>query len=66
MEKQNRWRSKVVWASIVAQIIALLQLTGALEGIGIDAGLAGDVTAGVLQLLVLVGVLNNPTVADEF
>jgi len=31
------------------------------EQIGLDAGVVGDFAAGVLQLLVLVGILNNPT-----
>ena len=59
--EQNRFKSKVLWMAIVAQVVALGQLTGAFKAIGIDAGLAGDIAAGVLQLLVLVGVLNNPT-----
>ena len=58
---QNRFRSKVLWASIAAQILSLLQLTGALEALSLDAGVIGDVIAGVLQILVIVGVLNNPT-----
>jgi uncharacterized membrane protein len=58
---QNRFKSKVLWAAIAAQIIALLQITGIFREIGIDAGLVGDVVAGFLQLLVLVGILNNPT-----
>lgn len=64
--KQTRWKSKVLWASIAAQIIALLQLTGVLKLAGLDAGYAGDVVASVLQLLVLLGVLNNPTDSGQF
>jgi uncharacterized membrane protein len=63
---QNRFKSKVLWAAIAAQIIALLELTGAFKAMGLDAGLAGDVIAGVLQLLVLFGVLNNPTDGKNF
>lgn len=59
--EQNRWRSKVLWAAVIAQVIAIGQLTGLFERIGVDAGLVGDVAAAVLQLLVLVGVVNNPT-----
>lgn len=57
MYTQNRWQSKVLWAAIFAQIISLCQLTGVFEAIGLDVGLVGDIVAGVLQLLVLVGVL---------
>ena len=64
--EQNRWKSPVVWASIAAQVIALLQLTGALQALGLDVGFVGDVVASVLQLLVLLGVLNNPTSAKSF
>ena len=57
--EQNRWKSPVLWTSIVAQILSILMMAGV-----IDTGLTqtvNQVAAGVLQLLVLVGVLNNPT-----
>ncbi len=57
--EQNRWKSPVLWTSIVAQILGILMMTGV-----IDTGLSetvNQIAAGVLQLLVLVGVLNNPT-----
>jgi len=59
--KQSRWKSAVLWTAIVAQVIAILQLTGAFKAIGLDAGYVGNVTATVLQLLVIIGVVNNPT-----
>lgn len=58
---QSRWRSNVLWAAVVAQILSLVQLSGLAESLGLDMGMIGDVAAGVLQLLVIVGVLNNPT-----
>ncbi len=57
--EQNRWKSPVLWTSIVAQILGILMMTGV-----IDTGLSetvNQIAAGVLQLLILVGVLNNPT-----
>ena len=63
---QNRFKSKVLWTAIAAQVIALLQLTGAFEAMGVDAGLVGDIVAGVLQLLVLVGILNVPTDSENW
>lgn len=57
--KQNRFKSPVLWASIVAQVVSLLILVGA-----IDTGLGetiNTITASVLQILTLVGVFNNPT-----
>lgn len=59
--KQSRWKSKVLWAAVAAQVLALLQMTGLLARLGVDAGTAGDVVAAVLQLLVIVGVVNDPT-----
>jgi uncharacterized membrane protein len=61
MIKQSRWSSKLLWAAIIAQVIAIGQLTGIFERIGIDAGLVGDVSAAILQLLVIIGVVNDPT-----
>lgn len=60
-KKQNRFLSPVVWAAIVAQVISLGQLTGLFAKWGIDAGMVGDICAGVLQLGVILGILNNPT-----
>lgn len=64
--KQNRFKSRVVWTAIIAQIISICQLAGIFEKIGIDAGIVGDVAAAVLQLCVVVGILNNPTDAQNF
>jgi uncharacterized membrane protein len=64
--KQSRWQSPVFWGAVVAQIISLGQITGIWAKYGIDTGVVGDVVAGVLQLAVLVGLLNDPTTADKF
>lgn len=58
---QSRWKSKVLWASIAAQVISIGQLTGLWAKLGVDAGLIGNIVAGVLQLAVIVGVVNDPT-----
>jgi len=64
--KQNRFTSLPLWTAIIAQVIALFQLSGLFEKMGIDAGLVGDIVAGILQLLVLFGILNNPVDKDNF
>ena len=64
--KQNRFRSPVFWGAVVAQILSLGQITGLWAKYGVDTGMVGDVVAGVLQLLVLFGFLNDPTTADRF
>ena len=56
---QSRFKSKVVWFAVLAQVIVVLQLTGVLEISQIEI-INGVVTA-VIQTLVLFGVLNNPT-----
>jgi len=64
--KQNRFTSKIVWVSILAQLIVVGQLTGLFARLGLDAGLINDVGAAVLQLFVLFGVLNDPTNKQGF
>ena len=63
---QSRLKSPVFWGALAAQIISLGQLTGVWAKYGIDTGMIGDVVAGVLQIAVLVGLLNNPTDAKKF
>ena len=63
---QSRWKSPVFWSSVVAQVISIGQLTGIWAKYGIDTGVVGDVVAGVLQIAVLVGLLNNPTDSEKF
>ena len=64
--KQNRLRSPVFWGAVAAQIISVGHIAGLWEKYGIDTGIAGDVVAGILQLGVLFGLLNDPTTADRF
>lgn len=63
---QSRWRSPVLWAAITAQVFVLLELTGLAKAMGLDLGLAGKVTAAIFGLLVILGVLNNPSAADVY
>lgn len=61
---QNRFKSKVVWAVVAAQIVTLAITLGFIDtGLGTQLN---SVVAIVLQLLVAVGVLNDPTSADKF
>ena len=64
--EQNRFKSKVLWAAIIAQFLAILAFAGFFEAVGIAQELVSNIVGGVLQLLVLFGVLNNPTSADKF
>mgnify|MGYP007011824998 CR=1 FL=1 len=56
---QNRWRSKVLWASLIAQVVSILLLTGVVST-G-QADMINQVAAMLLQIGVIVGVINNPT-----
>lgn len=60
--RQNRWKSKVVWAAIAAQVLVLLVTLGVIDT-GMSNTITGVVTA-VLELLVTFGILNNPTDSD--
>lgn len=60
--EQNRWKSPVLWAGIVAQVVSLLILLDV-----IDVGMGetiNQVAASLLQLLALFGIVNNPTNPD--
>ena len=63
---QNRFKSWALWTAIVAQVLSLAQLTGVFAALGLDMGAVGDFIAGVLQILVLLGVLNNPENPSAF
>jgi len=60
----SRFKSRVVWVAVLAQIVIILQLTGVLTISQIEA--VNGVAAAVIQVLVLFGILNNPTSSDSF
>lgn len=61
---QNRLKSPVVWAAVAAQVLAILVLLGVIGEALSDAIKA--VVAGVLEIAVIFGVLNNPTDKESF
>lgn len=62
--KQNRLMSKVVWLAVLAQIVVILQVSGLLEISQIEV--INTIATAVIQILVLFGILNNPTESGEF
>lgn len=56
---QSRWKSKVMWAGIASQIISLLILMGVIDTQMGET--VNQVVAGVLQILTLLTVINDPT-----
>ena len=61
---QNRFKSPVLWASLVAQVLAILVLLNVIVPTQSDT--INAVVSAVLQMLVAFGVLNNPTEANKF
>ena len=61
---QNRFKSPVVWAAVVAQILTILIVVDVINVSQQEA--INAVVAAVLQLLIAFGVLNNPEVSDKF
>ena len=61
---QNRFKSPVFWSAIVAQLLSILVLTGA---IGQDWSTAiSGIVAAVLEALTVFGLLNNPQNPNGF
>lgn len=61
---QNRWKSPVVWAAVVAQGLTILLTLGVITT-GLSEALDTAI-AGALQILTILGVLNNPTDGENF
>ena len=56
--EQNRIKSPVLWAALVAQILSILVLLDVVAPTQSET--INQVVASVLQMLVAFGVLNNP------
>lgn len=63
---QSRWKSPVLWTAIAGQLLIVLKLTGLWTLIGIPENVATDTVAAIIQLLVIIGILNNPTDATNW
>lgn len=62
--EQNRFKSPVVWAAVVAQILSILIVLDVINVAQQET--INQVVAAVLQLLIAFGVINNPTTPDKF
>ena len=62
--EQNRFKSPVVWAAVVAQILTILIVLDVITVAQQES--INQVVAAVLQLLIAFGVLNNPVTSDRF
>jgi uncharacterized membrane protein len=59
--EQNRFKSKVVWTAVLAQVLVILGLY--MPGIADEVKIVGT---AVLEMLTLFGILNNPTNSAGF
>ena len=62
--EQNRLKSPVVWAAVIAQILTILIELDVINVAQQDT--INALVASVLQLLVAFGILNNPVTQDKF
>lgn len=62
--KQSRFKSKVVWVAVLAQLVIIAQVTGLLTISQIE--IVNVSVSAIIQILVLFGILNSSTDADQF
>lgn len=62
----NRLKSKVVWISIASLVILIFGELGLFQKISITQDTFKIIIDSILSILVLFGVLNNPTDSENF
>jgi phi LC3 family holin len=60
----SRFKSKVVWASIASIILLFINQTGLVNDLQLDS--LKNLIDVILSVLVVFGILNNPTTKDKF
>lgn len=63
---QNRFRSKITWISTVGLLILIFSQLGLFKTLGITSDSFKIICDSIIGILVLFGILNNPTKDDEF
>lgn len=58
---QSRWKSKVLWAAIIAILLDISRKILIVAGVDLDVGPIGEILLMVLDLAAVVGIVNNPT-----
>jgi len=59
--KQNRWKSKIVWTTVIALIVLLGGNYGLWDAIGMTSDVFQTAANLILTIAVAVGIVNNPT-----
>lgn len=65
-QQQSRWRSKYTWLAISAQLLTILGLMGVYERVGLSQDSLKVAITSILEFLVIIGIINNPTVKQEW
>ena len=63
---QNRFKSKVVWSTIFALVLFILKNYGLLEVLQLSSDDYNYIVDSILGIMVILGVLNNPTDSEGF
>ena len=63
---QPRWKSWVVWVSVLGTLWTIANAFGLTEKIGITEGAFKDVVDSIGVILTAFGILNNPTDKAHF
>ncbi|RPI00336.1 MAG: holin [Ignavibacteriae bacterium] len=66
MKRQNRFKSKVAWMAIGSLILLVCNTFGLFDKMGITSTSGQLIIDSILSILVLFGVLNSPTDANNF
>lgn len=66
MDKQNRFKSKIVWSTVAGLILMIVGELGLWGKIGIEESNARYIIDSILSMMVVFGILNNPTDKGSF
>lgn len=64
--EQNRFKSWALWLSLAGALWVIICNTGLAEKIGITEGAFYDIVNAIGSLLVVFGIVNNPTDKQNF
>lgn len=63
---QNRWKSWPMWLSLAGAVWMILSSLGISEKLGIDETTFNTVVNSIGSILIVFGIVNNPTTPDKF
>lgn len=63
--EQNRFRSPVLWTTVISLILGILMHTGVIT-VEQNEWILTTIVAPILELFAIFGILNDPCVSDRF